>query len=923
MSINFKMFGVLSVVLLPLLLSQNTEAAAVISIDLGSEWMKIGIVSPGVPMEIVLNKESKRKTPAVVAFRDGVRTFGEDAVTVGVRFPKNSYKYLLDLLGKSYDHPFVQEYKKRYPYYDIVATDRGTPEFIHDENTRFTPEELVAQLFAKAKEFAEISHGQQINECVITVPGYFNQVERRALKEAAALAGLNVLQLINDYTAIAINYGIFRRKEINETAWHTLFFDMGAASTKAALVEYKTVKTKERGYVETVPQLQVLGVGFDRTLGGHEMTLRLREHLIKAWEANGGGDVRSSPRSMEKLLKEAERLKIVLSANTEHYAQIESLLDDKDFKHLVTRTELEELCAELWARVGGVVQRAVGAAGGAGAGARLVLAGGAARVPAARAALQAAVGHEPARSINADEAATMGAVYRAASLATGYKVAPLNVRDAVILPIQVVFNRSVDGNEKLIKRTLFGPMNPYPQKKVITFNKHTNDFSFNVNYAELDYIPSTEVSYIGSLNLTQVVLTGVNGALSKHTGENVEHKGIKAHFNMDDSGILNLVNVEFVAEKTVTAEDEDDSTLSKIGSTISKLFSSDSEGSEKPEKIEEKLEEPPQEEKNETTKSNDTTTSTEKQNATETEKPKPKVVVLKEPIQTEEEILNLKPMTPEQFKASKSKINELNTIDRKRTERESALNNLEAFVVDAQMKLDTEEYAECGTPEEIEEIRKLCSEVSEWLYDDGYEASTEKFEEKLALIKEKTNPIFYKNWEHRERPDAVAAIRNMLNQSQEFLKMAKNFTKEVNTEKDIFTDVEIEVLEKKIIETETWLQKSIEEQEALKKNEDIKLTVESIREKMQTLDREVKYLLNKMKIWRPKKPVKKESDNKTETVIETEEKTSEKSETQEESPEKAPEADGVVENGKDTGEEPTEAVPPPQLADGNDEHSEL
>ncbi|XP_052749621.1 hypoxia up-regulated protein 1 isoform X2 [Galleria mellonella] len=903
---NLKMYGALCMVLLPLLLSHNTEAAAVISIDFGSEWMKIGIVSPGVPMEIVLNKESKRKTPAVVAFRDDVRTFGEDAVTVGVRFPKNSYKYLLDLLGKPFDHPLVQAYKQRYPYYNIVATERGTPEFIHDENTRFTPEELVAQLLAKAKEFAEVSHGQQISECVITVPGYFNQVERRAMMEAASLAGLNVLQLINDYTAIAINYGIFRRKEINETAWHTLFFDMGAASTKAALVEYKTVKTKERGYVETIPQLQVLGVGFDRTLGGHEITLRLREHLIKAWEANGGGDVRSSPRAMEKLLREAERLKIVLSANTEHYAQIESLLDDKDFKHLVSRSELEEACADVWQRVAGVVRRAVSAAGGAGAGARLL----------------AAAGHEPARSINADEAATMGAVYRAASLATGYKVAPLNVRDAVVLPVQVVFNRSVDGNEKLIKRTLFGPMNPYPQKKVITFNKHTNDFSFNVNYAELDYIPSTELSYIGSLNLSQVVLSGVGAALSKHTGENVEHKGIKAHFNMDDSGILNLVNVEFVAEKTVTGDDEDkDSTLSKIGSTISKLFSSDSETPENQEKAEEKPEEAPQEaEKNETTKANETTA--EKQNATETEKPKPKIVVLKEPVQADEQILNLQPLTTEQLKASKSKINELNTIDRKRTERETALNNLEAFVVDAQMKMDMEEYSECGKPEEIEEIRKLCGEVSEWLYDDGYEASTEKFEEKLALLKDKTNSIFYKHWEHRERPDAIAAIRNMLNNSQEFLKMAKNYTKEVNSEKDIFTDVEIEVLETKIVETETWLNKSIDEQEAAKKNEDIKLTVESIREKMKNLDREVKYLINKMKIWRPKKPVKKESDNKTETVVETDEKPA-KPGNQEEPSEKVPETEQVEENVKDTDEETTETTPPPQLADGNDEHSEL
>lgn len=452
-------------------------------------------------------------------------------------------------------------------------------------------------------------------------------------------------------------------------------------------------------------------------------------------------------------------------------------------------------------------------------------------------------------------------------------------------------------------------MNPYPQKKVISFNKHINDFSFNVNYAELEHIPSNELQYIGSLNLSQVVLTGVSDALSKHSGENVEHKGIKAHFNLDDSGILNLVNVEFVAEKAVTEEDKE-STMSKIGSTISKLFGSETETPEKPE---EKTEDKPQEAlKNDTDKANETVT--EKQNATDTEsKPKPKIVVLKEPIKSDEEILSFLPLTAEQFKKSKAKIAELNSIDRKRQERESALNNLEAFVVDIQMKMDMDEYADCGTPEEIEEIKKLCRETSDWLYDDGYEASTELFEEKLEALKEKTNPILYKHWEHRERPDAVVSIRNMLNNSQEFLKMAKNFTKDANPEKDVFTDVEIGLLEKKIVETETWLNTSVKEQQLLKKNEDVKLTIDSIREKLSNLDREVKYLLNKLKIWRPKKPIKTEGENKTEEVV------IEKQESQKETPVVEPESDQT--NEADTGGE-TETEAPPQL-ESQDQHSEL
>lgn len=457
-------------------------------------------------------------------------------------------------------------------------------------------------------------------------------------------------------------------------------------------------------------------------------------------------------------------------------------------------------------------------------------------------------------------------------------------------------------------------MNPYPQKKVITFNKHTDDFSFTVNYAELDHIPSNELKNIGPLNLSQVVLSGVSEALAKNSGDNVEHKGIKAHFNLDDSGILNLVNVEFVAEKTVTEEEADDSTLSKIGSTISKLFGSDSETAEK---LEEKQEEKPQEPAKNDTKANETLSE---KNATEAEsKPKPRVVIVKEPIKTDEQILNLQPLSPEDFMASKKKITDLHNIDKKRIERETALNNLEAFVVDVLLKIDMEEYAECGTPELIEVIKKMCAETSEWLYDDGYDAPTEKFEERLALIKEKTNSIFYKHWEHRERPDAIAALQKLLNSSQEFLKMAKNFTKEANADKDVFTEVEITVLDAKIEETKTWLEETMKEQNALKKNDDIKLTVDSIREKMQALDREVKYLLNKMKIWKPKKPAKTEGDNKTETVIEEKEKTG----GQEEEVEAQEEIPIIEATEKDSGQEKTEI---PQIGDDKNEeveHSEL
>ncbi|ROT67204.1 putative hypoxia up-regulated protein 1 isoform X2 [Penaeus vannamei] len=315
----------------------SSSGVTIMSIDFGSEWIKVAVVAPGVPMEIVLNKESKRKTPGAVSFRNGERTFGEDALTTGIRFPANNYFYLLDLLGKKIDNPIVELYKKRFPFYNIEADpERGTVVFRHNDDTTYTVEELIAQMLAYAKDMAMSHTEQRIKDCVITVPPFFNQVERRAMLTAAELAGLKVLSLMSSNAAVALNYGMFRRKEINATAHNILFYDMGASSTIATIVSYQTVKTKDRGYTETNPQVTVLGLGYDRTLGGLEMQMRLRDYLAKKFNEikKTPNNVLESPRALAKLMKEAGRLKKVLSANSDHLSQIEGLLDEEDFKTL-------------------------------------------------------------------------------------------------------------------------------------------------------------------------------------------------------------------------------------------------------------------------------------------------------------------------------------------------------------------------------------------------------------------------------------------------------------------------------------------------------------------------------------------------------------------------------------------------------------
>lgn len=916
----------------------NVYGVAVMSIDFGSEWMKIGIVSPGVPMEIALNKESKRKTPTVISLRENIRTYGEDAQTVGIRFPKNSYHYLLDLLGKDIDHPIVQQYKTRFPYHEIVEDkDRGTILFKHDEDEFYSPEELVAQLLHKAKHFAEQSAHQTITECVIIVPGYFNQVERKSMLQAAELADLKVLQLMNDHMAVALNYGIFKSKEFNETAQYVMFYDMGATSTTATIISMQLVKTKERGYVETNPQIAVVGLGYDRTLGGLEIQLRLRDHLAKKFNEmkKTSNDVLKNARSMAKLLKEAGRVKNVLSANSEHYAQIEGLLDEQDFKVLVTRDELENMAKDVLERVPKPVEQALKTAGlSADVLNQVVIVGGGTRVPKVQEILKNTVKQDIAKNLNADEAAAMGAVYKAADLSMGFKVKKFVTKDAVLFPIQVIFERESEGAIKQVKRTLFNLMNPYPQKKKITFNKRTADFSFNVNYADLDYLQNTEVLNIGSLNLTQIKVKGVAEAIDKHTGSGIESKGITAHFALDESGILNLINIEYVVEKTVLPEDEEEGTLSKLGSTISKLFGADdapteekpvhedpepSGATEKPELNEGETKE---ESKQNATKKN--ATSTKDTEEKEAKEHKPKVVTVKEPINSKIKCLSIEQMSPDNLKDSIKKIEALNKIEKELNRRASALNNLETFVIDVQNRLYENEYAECVTDEEKENIVKTCSETSDWIYEDGADADANTYEQKLSSIKTLTRGFYLRVFEHKERPEALGALASMLNSSRNFMEFARNHTKGTDPDDDgVFTEVELETLGKLITSTEEWRDKKVEEQDALKKHEPIVLTVKMLSEKMQGLDREVKYLVNKFKMWKPKK-VEKEIPVKEETIPKDSEATKDenKTETSEEKPfdfeEVAIEDDEVLQGAT------TEEIKPTEIKEEQkDDHSEL
>jgi len=916
------------VALVVLLGAVGSYGVAVMSVDIGSEWMKIAVVSPGVPMEIALNPESKRKTSVAVSIKDGERKFGSDAMAVCTKQPMYCYTHLLDLVGKKVDNPIVDLYKARFPHHKIQESERGTVEFKLASGEVYSVEELLGMIFSHAKKQAEDFTDQKVKDSVITVPVYFNQAERLALLSAANLGGLNVLQLMSEPMAVSLNYGMFRRKEINGTTRHLMLYDMGAQDTTVTVVGYQVVKIKEKGFSETHPQAQILGVGYDRTLGGTEITFRLREYLADQFDGlkKTKTQVRSVPRAMGKLLKEAERVKLILSANTECFAQVENVMEDIDFKVPMSRETLYSLMTDTWDRVVGPIKTALITAGMAIEDIdQVILVGGGTRVPKVQELISEFTKKELGKNLNTDESAAMGAVYKAADLSSGFKVKKFITKEAVVFPVDVTFERELEDSEgefKKVKRTLFSRMNPYPQKKIMTFNKHVKDFRFFVHYQDLEYLGDTEVAYVGSTNVSSALVKGVAAALDKN--KDVETKGVKAHFTLDDSGILSCTMVESVFEKTISVEEQEaleasedaedklkDDTWSKLGDTISQFFTTDDdkdkEKDDKDAKPEDKKKLKEEKKKKEEKEKKAKEEKKKKEDKKPKEPKKPKIETLKEELTFTAERHDLPEWTAEVMAASRDKLDVLDKADKDRVARETALNELQSFTFDLNDKLEQDEYSAASTEEERTKMREVCSVVSDWLDEEaGPHTELKDLTSRMKELKDVSSALFARVREHRERPEALEQLEKSITNSREFLEKSRNLT----GDDGYFKEKELDNMEKKIAEVEKWRDDKLAEQKEHPLTEMPKLTVGMIIPKISDIDNEVKYMVQKAKMVKAEreraKRLKEAEDKKAEEEAKKAEKAEKKK--KKKKTDEGEKADSTTEETEETAQKPSDTT---------------
>lgn len=385
-----------------------------IGIDLGTTYSCVGVWQNG-RVEIIANDQGNRTTPSYVAFTDTERLVGDAAKNQVAMNPQNTVFDAKRLIGRSYNDDSVKKDSEHFPFKIVDAN--GKPKIqveFKGETKTYYPEEISSMVLVKMKEIAESYLGETVKDAVITVPAYFNNAQREATKDAAVIAGLNPLRIINEPTAAAMAYGFDTKeydtndddiKDVKEKT--VLIFDLGGGTFDVSLL------TIDGGVFE------VKATSGNTRLGGEDFDNLMVEHFVKEFKRkNAGKDLSGNPRALRRLRTACEKAKRTLSSATQAAVEIDSLYEGLDFYTTITRARFEELCIDLFRSTLAPVEQVMkDAKMDKRSVDEVILVGGSTRIPKIQAMLSAYFnGKELCKSVNPDEAVAYGAAIQAAIL---------------------------------------------------------------------------------------------------------------------------------------------------------------------------------------------------------------------------------------------------------------------------------------------------------------------------------------------------------------------------------------------------------------------------------------------------------------------------------------------------------------------------
>lgn len=447
-----------------------------LGVDLGNENTVIACArNRGI--DIIVNEVSNRSTPSLVGFGPKTRFIGESAKNQQISNIKNTVANLKRTLGLNSTDPdlAVDQKFSTAPLVDNGAGHIGAKVRFLGEQRVFTITQLTAMFLSKTKDITAKETKANVTDICLSVPVWYTEKQRRAAADACKIAGLNPVRIVNEVTAAAVGYGVFKQNDLPEDEPKKVaFVDIGHSSYQVSIAAVK------RG------ELKILGSAYDKHFGGRDFDYAIANHFAEEFKAKYKFDVRENPKAFARVVVASERVKKVLSANTQAPINIESLLNDTDVSSSMTREELEGYIQPLLNRIHEPIEVALKDAGLSPADLDSIeVIGGCTRVPSLKAKLSEIFGKHLSFTLNQDEAIVRGNAFICAMHSPTLRVRPFKFEDFNPYSVSYFWDKQEEEDDHM---EVFPRGGLFPSTKIITLLRK-GDFEVEARYTNKDQCP--------------------------------------------------------------------------------------------------------------------------------------------------------------------------------------------------------------------------------------------------------------------------------------------------------------------------------------------------------------------------------------------------------------------------------------------------